>query len=138
MAGLHLERGQWYAWQMLPGYSGVIPYFSPIRVDSVTPKKAGHRRFRLSFLNAMYATGVQLVEMELHILKHDERYLIAEIDDETEDDRSVVISPPQCAFRHPASGRRLTCPGIRPHARGHWLSATPGRIKHGDAELGLL
>ncbi len=93
MAGLHLERGHWYAWQMLPGYSGVIPYFSPIRVDSVTPKKAGDRRFRLSFLNAMYATGVQPVEMELHILKHDERYLIAEIDDETEDDRSVVISP---------------------------------------------
>lgn len=117
MAGLHLERGQWYAWQMLPGYSGVIPYFSPIRVDSVRPKKAGHRRFRLSFLNAMYATGVQPVAMELHILKHDERYLIAEIDDGTEDDRSVVISP------IPFEWIERIVPSLRLPPPGEWQEA---------------
>lgn len=93
MAGLQLERGKWYAWQMLPGYSGGLPYFSPIRVDRVTPKKAGNRSLSLSFVNAMYASGVQHVEMGWHILKHAETYLIAEIDDESEDVRSVVISP---------------------------------------------
>jgi hypothetical protein len=40
---LKLVPDRWYGWQMIPGYAGErnVPYFSPIRVSRVTPKKSG-------------------------------------------------------------------------------------------------
>lgn len=114
MVGLQLERGQWYAWQMIPGYGDGVPYFSPIRVDSVTPKKAGNRTLQLSFLNALYAPGVQSFVMDLRILKHSEDFLIAEIEDETEGGRSAVISRISYVWLD-----RL-CPNLRLPPQGEW------------------
>lgn len=57
---------------MVPGHGDRAPHLSPIRVDTVTPKKAGNRTLQLSFRNALYAPGVQSFVMDLRILKHTE------------------------------------------------------------------
>ena len=90
---LELVRGQWYGWQMLPGYGHPYsPYFSPIRVERVEPRKLGRRVLGLWFHNALYADGVQDFQMDLRMLKHEEGYLIAEPHDGSTPDRAIVIS----------------------------------------------
>ena len=87
MSQLTLERGQWYAWTMWPGYFGK-PYHSPIRVEAVTP--AGDRRFALKFLNLRYAVGVQNMTYELKTLRREQHYILAAVVDS---ERSVAIEP---------------------------------------------
>ncbi len=87
-AAFSLTRGQWYAWQMLPGY-GELPYFSPIFVHEIKPLKTGNGVMRVAFLNAGYAEGVQDFEANLKVLKRTERYLVADLG---YNDRTAIIS----------------------------------------------
>lgn len=93
---LQLAPDGWYGWQMLPGYGGGrnVPYFSPIRVTRVTPKKTGKKILTVSFLNVLYAEGVQDFTLDLRILKHEPDYLIADLldDGSGQEGRAAVIS----------------------------------------------
>lgn len=92
---LHLVRGRWYGWEMLPGYGELFsPYFSPIFVQVVLPKKTGHRRLRVSFVNIGYAEGVQDFELDLRVLEHQRGYMIVSLEygPEGPQDRCAVIS----------------------------------------------
>ena len=89
---LTLEAGQWYGWQMLPGYGeGYSPYFSPILVNKVQPLKTGQGLLHLDFINVMYAQGVQDFTLKLKILDRQQYYLIAQLGPETVH-RNAVIS----------------------------------------------
>ena len=86
-----LERGTWYAWQMLPGYTG-SPYFSPIRVHSVEPLGTGARWLRLHFYNAFYAEGVRDFVLTIQTLSRQREYLVAAIVyDGGPSDRTCII-----------------------------------------------
>lgn len=78
---LQLVQSNWYGWQMIPGYFGErnVPYFSPIRVIRVTPKKTGKGILNIQFWNVLYAEGVQDFDLDLRVLKHEPDYLIADI-----------------------------------------------------------
>jgi hypothetical protein len=80
-AKLQLTPRNWYSWQMLPGYFGEppIPYFSPIWVKEVTPRKTGRGILSLGFINTLYAEGVQDFALDLRVLKHEAGYLVSEI-----------------------------------------------------------
>jgi hypothetical protein len=80
-ARLQLTPKHWYGWQMLPGYAGErnIPYFSPIRMEEVTPRKTGKGILTIKFFNALYAQGVQDFTLDLSILKREASYLVSEI-----------------------------------------------------------
>jgi hypothetical protein len=77
---LQLAPGQWYSWQMVPGY-GVppVPYFSPIWVKNVAPRKTGRGILGLEFTNALYAGGVQSSTLDVRILKHEDGYVVGEL-----------------------------------------------------------
>ncbi len=79
---LKLLADTWYAWQMVPGYFGVrcVPYCSPILVQEAKPLKTGKRMLRLSFINVLYAEGVQDYNTDLRIVSHAADWLIAEIE----------------------------------------------------------
>ncbi len=91
-----LLPGEWYGWQMLPGYFGVdyLPYCSPIRLKSVTPKKSGKGILRLEFFNALYAQGVENFKMDIRVLKRASAYLVGEpaTKSQSEADRTVIVS----------------------------------------------
>lgn len=94
---LQLMPDRWYGWQMIPGYSSeqYDPYFSPILVRRVTPKKTGQRILSLSFINAFYVEGMEVFNLDMRILKHEKHYLIADLlygADIGYDDRVAVIS----------------------------------------------
>ncbi len=76
-----IHPNDWYAWQMLPGYGteGCVPYCSPIRMHSVQPLKTGRGVVQLSFLNALYAEGVQSFTVDLRVFKRAKNYLVGEI-----------------------------------------------------------
>ena len=80
-AKLQLTPRHWYSWQMLPGYFGepLVPYFSPIWVKEVTPRKTGKGILALGFINTLYAEGVQDFTLDLRILKHEASYLLSEM-----------------------------------------------------------
>lgn len=67
-AGLHIQAGHWYAWQMLPGYGDSVPYFSPIFVHSVVLSPTNPNILDVHFLNLLYAAGVQDFHMTLRPL----------------------------------------------------------------------
>ena len=73
-----LERNAWYAWQMLPGYTG-SPYLSPIRIHRVEPLGTGARRLRLHFYNAFYAEGVQDFVLTIQTLSRQREYLVGAV-----------------------------------------------------------
>ena len=52
---LQLTPEHWFGWQMLPGYvaEGNVPYFSPIWVNGVIPRKTGRRILALQFINGV-------------------------------------------------------------------------------------
>jgi hypothetical protein len=95
-AKLQLTPKHWYGWQMLPGYVAErnVPYFSPIWVQDVTPRKTGRRILTVRFINALYAEGVQDFALELRVLKHEINYLVSEIlyPDQSMRDRTAIIS----------------------------------------------
>jgi len=78
---INIEKGNWYGWQILPGYTGkhCIPYFSPIFVTDFKAHKSGKGLFRIEFLNAAYAEGVQEFSVEIRMLKRAKDYLVGEI-----------------------------------------------------------
>lgn len=92
---LRLVPGTWYAWQMYPGYS-VVPYASPILINSVTPLKSGRKELDIAFYNAFYAEGVRDFSARLRGLAHHPQYLMAAIVEKTGDGydgpRSCVIT----------------------------------------------
>lgn len=116
---LQLVPECWYGWQMIPGYGAEsnLPYFSPIRVTRVTPKKSGSGILSVTFLNALYAEGVQEFELDLRILSHERDYLIADLiyGESGPSGRTAVVS--QIDFEWI---RRL-CPGL-------WTAQPPGKM----------
>lgn len=78
---------------MLPGYLGT-PYFSPIWIEGVTPRKTGKAILGLTFINVFYAAGVQGFDINLRIMKHEQDYLVSEILDGSNgsNDRTAIIS----------------------------------------------
>jgi len=95
-ARLQLMPKRWFGWQMLPGYvtEGNVPYFSPIWVEDVIPRKTGRRILTLQFINVLYAEGVQDFVLDLRILKHESSYLVSEIfhTDQSARYRTAIIS----------------------------------------------
>ena len=89
-----LERGQWYAWQMLPGYVNGA-YYSPIRVNEVEPLKSGESLIKLDYLNAAYAQGVQSFKDTLRVLLRAGEYMIVVREEvhEPAKVRSAIITP---------------------------------------------
>jgi len=81
---------------MIPGYGGQrnVPYFSPIFVRRITPRKTGRGILELSFMNALYADGVQDMALDLRVLKHSGNYLVAELVYDSDDslERVGIIS----------------------------------------------
>lgn len=61
-----IESNRWYGWQMMPGYGS--PYYSPIDVYNIEPRRNGRSELTLRFFNAFYAEGVQDFEKTLHVL----------------------------------------------------------------------
>lgn len=93
MQRLSLDRGRWYGWQMFPGYgSEGLPYFSPIQIVEVTPRRSGDRILTVCFWNIMYADGAQFFEVTLRILRHAETYLVAEPIEDSASGRTVILS----------------------------------------------
>lgn len=78
---INIEKDNWYGWQMLPSYTGehCIPYFSPIFVTYFKAHKSGKGLFRIEFLNAAYAEGMQEFSVEIRMLKRARDYLVGEI-----------------------------------------------------------
>lgn len=92
---LKLLRNTWYAWEMIPGYIGKenIPYCSPIFLEEVMPRKTGKNILGLKFVNVFYAEGVQDFEIDLRILKHSHKYIVADLSNGKDGpDRCAVIS----------------------------------------------
>ena len=88
-----LSPGRRYGWQMLPGYTnGYSPYFSPIRVERVVPRKTGAGWLDIEFYNAFYAEGVQDFHLSVRILIRGENYLVCAIDGPGSSQRTAVIS----------------------------------------------
>jgi hypothetical protein len=107
---LILAPGDWYGWQMLPGYDETTraPFFSPIRVERITPQKTGKSILTVAFWNVLDSEGVQDVAHDMRILKHEENYLIADLlyGEGGNTDRSAVISSIEFDWI------RRMCPGI--------------------------
>ncbi len=80
---------------MYPGYS-VVPYASPILINSVTPLKSGRKELDITFYNAFYAEGVRDFSTRLRVLAHHPQYLMAAIVEEAgpghHEPRSCVIT----------------------------------------------
>lgn len=76
-----LEARKWYGWQMLPGYvsEGFMPYFSPILIHEVAPKKSGKGIIRLVFANALYSQGVQHFVVDLRVIARANNYMVGEL-----------------------------------------------------------
>ncbi len=117
---LQLTPRHWYSWQMLPGYFGEppVPYFSPIWVKEVTPRKTGKGILGLGFINTLYAEGVQDFTLDLRILKHEASYLVSEIlyGKEGPPDRTAIIG--LIGFEW----IRHLCPGI-------WAASPPSSLR---------
>lgn len=92
---LKIKTKGWYGWQMCPGYGeGYSPYFSPILVQDVIPRKTGRGILTLVFVNKLYAEGVQDFALDLRVLKHESNYLVCEIlyEDQSIRDRTAIVS----------------------------------------------
>lgn len=75
---MKIERGQWYGWQMLPGY-GAGPYFSPVYIQAVKTWPSRPNRLGLHFFNANYAPGVQDFAEDLRLMFVAEAYVVARL-----------------------------------------------------------
>ena len=88
-----LSPGRWYGWQMLPGYTPAYrPYFSPILVEKVIPRKSGAGWLDITFYNAFYAEGVRDFHLAVRILVRGADYLVCAIDGAGPNQRAAVIS----------------------------------------------
>lgn len=108
---LVLEQGRWYAWEMLPGYTG-DRYFSPIRIGHIETLKTGRDLLRLHFYNAFYAEGVRNFVKDLRILFRGPDYLLANL---VEGPR--LTSTERCAIITPISRQWIArnCPHLAEH-----------------------
>ena len=111
-----LEKERWYAWEMLPGYTG-SRYYSPIRVENIQPLQTGRGILELRFWNACYAEGVQSFVLRLMVLHRGQEYMIVKLlyGDDSEGDRCGIISPItsswlQCHF--PEVLKKLSTSGL--------------------------
>lgn len=133
MTRMTLERGQWYAWTMYPGY-GDEPYYSPILVRDLEPN--GGRQFRLDFLNLAYAAGVHIMSCDLKTVKREATYLVAILPDS---DRTIIIEPLTKRWfdQHlPRVSKEIEAFAVRTDAEqvARWLKdQMPGR-PHGDID----
>ena len=81
MARIHfkLVENRWFAWQMIPGYFGKVPYFPPIFVHRVKPLRTGKGVLRVVFYNAFYADGVRNFSLDMKVIMRFEQFLVGEI-----------------------------------------------------------
>ncbi len=124
-----LQPERWYAWQMLPGYAGErnVPYFSPILLREVVPRKTGRGILKLRFRNALYADGVQEFAQEMRVLKHAADFLVAEIlvDRDIPSDRVGIVSHIEFEWL------RRFCPGLwEAHPPGSFGPVEQGSVSH--------
>jgi hypothetical protein len=123
-ARLQLTPRHWYGWQMLPGYDDERygPYFSPILVHEVTPRKTGKGILTVAFFNAFYPEGVHEFTLDLRILKREASYLVSEIlyEGSPTRDRTAIISNIEFEWI------RRYCPEL-------WASYPPSHFS-GDAQ----
>lgn len=90
---LKLATDAWYGWQMIPGYAGRnLPFFSPIRIEEVTPRKTGRSILGVRFRNVLYAAGVQEFTVDLQIIRHQPNYLVAALRGNGQHGRTGIIS----------------------------------------------
>ncbi|SDL96528.1 hypothetical protein SAMN05661010_03005 [Modicisalibacter muralis] len=78
---LRIEPRHWYAWQMLPGYREECsqPYYSPIYVTRVIPRKTGQSILSLEFFNVLYLDGAQDFNLNIRLLRRYRNYLVADL-----------------------------------------------------------
>lgn len=77
---LQLVPHRWYAWQMLPGYVDYSqPYYSPIYVTQVAPRRSDHSVLGLDFFNVLYLDGAQDFHLSLQILRSHNDFLVADL-----------------------------------------------------------
>lgn len=75
-----LHPGRWYAAEFIGDEFSADRDFrshSPIRVDSLVPRRTGRHRFKLSFYHANYPEGVQNKVYSLQTLERGEQYILA-------------------------------------------------------------
>lgn len=73
-----LEPRRWYACQLIGDeFIGQPHRYSPIRVESVTPRKTGSRTLDLAFYHANYPEGVRYKTYTLQTLERGKLYLLA-------------------------------------------------------------
>ena len=72
---------RWYAVELIGDDMPLSPdggfARSPIRVDSVTPRKSGKRLFELAFYHANYPEGVRDKVYSLETIERGERFILA-------------------------------------------------------------
>jgi len=61
---LELEEGNWYAWEITPGYSEKT-YYSPIKIERVRQTSFSPIRYEMEMFNALYAQGVRNFRLDL-------------------------------------------------------------------------
>ena len=108
--GLVLQPDRWYGWQMLPGYAGErnVPYFSPILVREIVPRKTGRGVLTVRFFNALYAQGVEDFALDLRILRRAAAFLVADVLVGTEEQAERVGIVSHIEFEW----LRRFCPGL--------------------------
>lgn len=81
MERFSIHKNGWFAWQMLPGYTGErsVPYCSPIFTTDITPLRTGMGVINLKFINVLYAQGVQDFNLDIKVIKRAKDYLIGEL-----------------------------------------------------------
>ena len=96
MKQFEMTKEKWFAWQMIPGYTGErsVPYCSPIYLKSIKLLKTGKGIIQVDFINAFYAEGVQDFSLRLKVLKRAENYLVGDIiySGEKDSGRCAVVS----------------------------------------------
>ncbi len=93
---LRLEPHHWYACQILPGYGEEHsqPYYSPIYVTRVVPRRTGRAILALDFINVLYLDGAQDFSLHLQVLRHHPHYLVADLMQPDKPQQRVCIITP--------------------------------------------
>ena len=107
---------------MIPGYVGErsVPYYSPIYVNAVEPRKTGKSILRLDFLNVLYAQGVQDFRIDIRVLKRAKDFLVGELIDVPGEDTGRVAIISHIEF----SWIERFCPNL-------WYHRPPSSTSHG-------
>lgn len=126
MEQIAIHKNGWFAWQMIPGYTGarLVPYCSPIYVTNITPLKTGKGLINLEFSNVLYAQGVQDFSLDLRVFKRAKDYLVGELVYSPNEDsgRTAIISHIEFQWV------QRFCPEL-------WYHRPPSSTVHGSSSI---